>query len=221
MSGIGSKALVPNFFQTTKSWYLFLLFFGSKTLRSLVVWTKMTCPLMGWFKHKRVRLLDANAFEKLHRVLVTYLGKCTFFLVGELACFDGKLVRTLCYASLSEYAISSLKDQIYKVTCISFLATHFMRDHYTHLNPLLTLQFGRRICSSIFSLQEDMSSLIMDISICVLDSIALECKVTPKKLIHERSLMNCAQDISSSKLLWYPYLFCHCFEWKLPSTSIT
>jgi hypothetical protein len=64
------------------------------------------------------RVLDANAYEKLHRVLVSYLGKCTFFLVGELACFDGDLVRSFCYATITDYAKSSLKDQIYKVTCV-------------------------------------------------------------------------------------------------------
>ena len=67
---------------------------------------------------KCARVLDANAYEKLHRALVTYLGKCTLFLVGELACFNGDLVRAFCYATISEYAKSSLKDQIYKVTCV-------------------------------------------------------------------------------------------------------
>ncbi|GMY05223.1 separase isoform X2 [Fagus crenata] len=98
-----------------------------------------------WF-----RVLDANTYEKLHRALVSYLGKCTFFLVGELACFDGDLVRSFCYATITDYAKSSLKDQIYKV--------------------------ARRICSSLFSLQENRPSLIIDILMCVLDSVARECK---------------------------------------------
>ncbi|KAG6652968.1 separase isoform X5 [Carya illinoinensis] len=110
--------------------------------RRVLVLTEEVRP---WF-----RVLDANAYEKLHRVLVTYLGKCTLLLVGELACFDEKLVRTLCYAALTEYEKSSLKDQIYK--------------------------FARRICSSLFSLQEDRSSLIIEILTCVLDCVAHECK---------------------------------------------
>lgn len=74
--------------------------------------------LIGCFKFECVRVLDANACEKLHRALVTYLGKCSLFLLGELACFDGNLVCAFCCATLTEHAKSSLKDQIYKVTCI-------------------------------------------------------------------------------------------------------
>ncbi|GLT85957.1 hypothetical protein SLE2022_041220 [Rubroshorea leprosula] len=99
-----------------------------------------------WF-----RVLDANAYDKLNRVLVTYLGKCTLFLVGEMKSFDGDLVRTFCIASLAEYANSPIKDQIYK--------------------------FSRRICSSLFSQQGSGSSILVDILIRVLDFIAGKCKV--------------------------------------------
>lgn len=68
-------------------------------------------------------MLDANAYEKLHRVLVTYLGKCTLFLLGELQNFDRDIVRAFSLTSLNEYAKSSLKDQIYKVIFAFFLAT--------------------------------------------------------------------------------------------------
>lgn len=61
------------------------------------------------------RVLDANAYEKLHRVLVSYMGKCTLFLVGELILFTGNLVSEFCLATLTEYANASMKDQIYKV----------------------------------------------------------------------------------------------------------
>uniref|UniRef100_A0A2N9IGR6 separase n=1 Tax=Fagus sylvatica TaxID=28930 RepID=A0A2N9IGR6_FAGSY len=130
-----------------------------------VVATLVKCAAMGQSKDGEVyrraiglveevrpwfRVLDANTYEKLHRALVSYLGKCTFFLVGELACFDGDLVRSFCYATITDYAKSSLKDQIYKV--------------------------ARRICSSLFSLQENRPSLIIDILMCVLDSVARECK---------------------------------------------
>ncbi|XP_020532873.1 separase isoform X2 [Jatropha curcas] len=99
-----------------------------------------------WF-----RVLDANACEKLHRVLVTYLGKCTLFLVGDLTNFDGDVVHAFCVTTLDEYAKSSLKDQIYK--------------------------YSRRICSSLFLLQDDRPSVVIDTLKCVLDSLACKCKV--------------------------------------------
>ncbi|KAA8545541.1 hypothetical protein F0562_020325 [Nyssa sinensis] len=107
-----------------------------------------------WF-----RVLDANAYEKLHRVLVTYLSKCTLFLVGELTYFDGVLVNKFCLATFSEYARSSLKDQMQK--------------------------FARRICSSLFSQCENRPSFVIDIIICVLDSMASECKVEVESTIIE------------------------------------
>uniref|UniRef100_F6H960 Separase n=1 Tax=Vitis vinifera TaxID=29760 RepID=F6H960_VITVI len=102
--------------------------------------------LTPWF-----RVLDANTYEKLHRVLVSHLYRCTLFLVEELACFDGDLVCTFCAATLTEYAKSSMKDQ--------------------------TLKCGRRICSSLFSQKENGSSFVVGVLMCVLDTIAAECKV--------------------------------------------
>ncbi|KAJ4717002.1 putative Separase [Melia azedarach] len=99
-----------------------------------------------WF-----RVLDANAYEKLHRVLVCYLGKCTQYLVGELMCFNGDLVHKFCVATLTEYTKSSMKDQFCK--------------------------FSRRLCSSLFLLQENNPSLVIGIVLCVLDSVACQCKV--------------------------------------------
>ncbi|KAJ7968102.1 separase [Quillaja saponaria] len=97
-----------------------------------------------WF-----RVLDANAYEKLQRVLVTYLGKCTLVLV-EQAHLDKSMLSTFCYASLTEYSKSSMNDQVFK--------------------------FSRRICSSLFALQEKRS-FIGDILSHVLDCAAHECKV--------------------------------------------
>ncbi|KAJ0007712.1 hypothetical protein Pint_29731 [Pistacia integerrima] len=99
-----------------------------------------------WF-----RVLDANAFEKLHRVLVSYLGKCTHFLVGELVHFNGNFVSEFCLATMTEYAKASMKNQIYK--------------------------FSRWICASLFSLKENKHSVIIEIILCVLDSVASHCKV--------------------------------------------
>ncbi|KAH9685962.1 Separase [Citrus sinensis] len=87
--------------------------------RVLVLFQEAKC----WF-----RVLDANAHAKLHRVLVSYLGKCTQHLVEEIMCFNRDL-------------------------------------------------FCRRLCFTLFSLQESKPSLIIEIILCVLDSIACQCKV--------------------------------------------
>ncbi|KAK2664690.1 hypothetical protein Ddye_003264 [Dipteronia dyeriana] len=100
------------------------------------------CP---WF-----RVLDANAYEKKHRLLVNYLRKCTLFLIEELVCFDGDLVFAFTRTTLTEYAKSSMKDQMYKVS--------------------------REICSSLFALQEN-NPLIIKIILCIMDFIACQCKV--------------------------------------------
>ncbi|GMP39198.1 hypothetical protein CsSME_00010132 [Camellia sinensis var. sinensis] len=100
-----------------------------------------------WF-----RVLDASAHEKLHRMLVTYLSKCTLFLVGELTCFNKDLLCEVCSATFAEYSKSNMKDQLPK--------------------------FARRICSSLFSKQDYQSSAIIDILLCVLDSMASECKAS-------------------------------------------
>ncbi|CAK7357007.1 unnamed protein product [Dovyalis caffra] len=96
--------------------------------------------------HQTDRVLDADAYDKLHRMLVTYLRKCTQFLVGELMNFDGGIVRTFCTTTLDEYAESSMKDQIYK--------------------------FARHICS-LFFLQGDRSSVKIDVLMLSLSSICL------------------------------------------------
>lgn len=66
-------------------------------------------------KHDRV--VDVDAYEKLQKMLVTYLNKCTLFLVGELASFDGSLVHRFCVLTFSEFRKSSMNDQMEKVRC--------------------------------------------------------------------------------------------------------
>ncbi|WCJ18437.1 hypothetical protein M5689_000788 [Euphorbia peplus] len=99
-------------------------------------------------------VLDANAYEKLHRVLVTHLGKSTLFLVGELIDCNGDLVHAFCEVSLKEYAKSSLKDQMYK--------------------------FARQLCSTLFLLHDDRLSYNMGVLKCILDFLASKCKVKEK-----------------------------------------
>lgn len=68
------------------------------------------------------RELDADVYEKFHRLLVTYLSKCAIFLVGGLKNFGGDLVSKFYVATLTEYENSSMKDQIYKVNNIDILS---------------------------------------------------------------------------------------------------
>ncbi|GAV67376.1 Peptidase_C50 domain-containing protein [Cephalotus follicularis] len=143
--------------------------FGDKEVGMLVVDVAVTivkCAAMGHSNdagsYRRLfrlvdeiepcfRVLDVSTYEKLHRVFVTYLGKCALFLVGELMCFDGDLVCEFCHTALTQYAKSSMKDQIYK--------------------------FARRLCSSLFLLPENSLPLIIDLLKHVLDSTAHEYKV--------------------------------------------
>ncbi|XP_062077222.1 separase isoform X2 [Humulus lupulus] len=99
-----------------------------------------------WF-----RVLDANAYEKLHRILVSHLGRCTLLIVGDLTIIDDNLARDFCFTTMAEHAKSLTKDQMYK--------------------------FARRLCSSLFSLQDSRSTLIIDILIGIMDSLAHDGKV--------------------------------------------
>ena len=69
-------------------------------------------------KFQYYRVLDANTYEKLHRVLVTYLGRCTIIIVGELTFVDDDLARAFCSTSLAEHAKLLVRDHIYKVNYI-------------------------------------------------------------------------------------------------------
>ncbi|XP_030477632.1 separase isoform X2 [Cannabis sativa] len=99
-----------------------------------------------WF-----RVLDANTYEKLHRVLVSHLGRCTLLIFGEFTIVDDDLARDFCFTTIGEHAKSITKDQMYK--------------------------FARRLCSSLFALQDSRSALITDILIGVMDSLAHDGKV--------------------------------------------
>ncbi|KAL9691962.1 hypothetical protein QQ045_012390 [Rhodiola kirilowii] len=94
-----------------------------------------------WF-----RVLDASAYEKLHRALITYLNKCIVYLVEGLSHFNEDLVYSFCSITLVEYGKSSMKEQ--------------------------TCKFARRIISSLLLQMEKGSSLIIDLLHCVLQPIA-------------------------------------------------
>ncbi|XP_020220359.1 separase isoform X1 [Cajanus cajan] len=94
-----------------------------------------------------LRRLDSNSYEKLHKMLVIHMGKCTLNLLGRTTCADRDLVTLFCCMTLTEYVKSPIKDQVYKI--------------------------AYRICSSLFTMRDDNSLFIMDI----LDCIVRECKV--------------------------------------------
>ncbi|KAL1827171.1 separase isoform X3 [Daucus carota subsp. sativus] len=100
----------------------------------------MISEVTPWF-----RILDANAYEKLHRVHVSYMSKCALILVDDLNDFDDKVARRFCLATFAELAKSSSKDQLFK--------------------------FAHRLCYSLFSKEKNPSSVV-DILACVLDSVA-------------------------------------------------
>ncbi|KAL4573492.1 hypothetical protein LXL04_020300 [Taraxacum kok-saghyz] len=130
-----------------------------------VVVTHCNCVLNGRSKDNEVyrrllsmvdevqpwwRFVEGYAYEKLHKLLVTYLTKCTLFLVGELAIFEGSLVQNFCVLTLSEITKLSANDQMEK--------------------------FGRMICNSVFSQLNDHLLCSVEILTCVLDYMAHECK---------------------------------------------
>ncbi|KAI9161744.1 hypothetical protein LWI28_020315 [Acer negundo] len=96
-----------------------------------------------------VVVLDANEYDKLHGMLMTYLHECSLFFAGELVCFNGDLLCAFTKVTLTEYAKSSMKDQMYKFSC--------------------------EICSSLFSLEEN-KPIIIKIIFCVLGFSASQCE---------------------------------------------
>lgn len=51
---------------------------------------------------------------------MTYLNRCTLFLVGELMTFNIDLVREFCSATFAEYSKSVVKDQLQKVNYFNY-----------------------------------------------------------------------------------------------------
>uniref|UniRef100_A0A1J3F8L7 separase n=1 Tax=Noccaea caerulescens TaxID=107243 RepID=A0A1J3F8L7_NOCCA len=100
-----------------------------------------------WFK-----VLDAKAYEKLHRVLVTNLSKCVLSLVREAERFDGDLVLSFCDSTVKEHYRSALsKDRLYK--------------------------FSREVLSLLFGVKDRRMSVTIDISLSVLRSLTCQLKV--------------------------------------------
>ena len=89
----------------------------------MVLGLKKASLLIGLSVFPCHRVLDANTYEKWHRVLVKYLDRCTMSLVREQTCCAEDLAHAFCLTTIAEYTKSSMKDQIYKVNCIVILAS--------------------------------------------------------------------------------------------------
>jgi len=61
------------------------------------------------------RELDSDSNEKLHKMLVIHLGKCTLSLLGRMPFPDRELVMLFCCTTLTGYVKSPVRDQVYKV----------------------------------------------------------------------------------------------------------
>ncbi|XP_058760955.1 separase-like [Vicia villosa] len=91
--------------------------------------------------------LDSNSYEKFHKALAYHLGKCALSFLDKASSADKDLAITLCRTTLIEYAKSSFKDQLLKI--------------------------AQKMCSILFTLDENKLLYIMDI----LDCFACEKKV--------------------------------------------
>ncbi|XP_077213689.1 separase isoform X2 [Tasmannia lanceolata] len=104
-------------------------------------------------------VLDSDAFDKYHRLLVGNLYHCALFMAGESHCFDADLVHSFCLTTLAECLKSSRKDWF--------------------------SEFARRICSSLSLEWEGRTSLVLEILRCTLESMACECKVNMVYVVNE------------------------------------
>ncbi|KAL8218762.1 hypothetical protein R6Q57_022135 [Mikania cordata] len=98
-----------------------------------------------------LRVIGVDGYDKLHRMLVSYMSKCALFLVGELSNFGMSLTHEFCVETFSEYKRSSLNDQ--------------------------TEKFARNICSLLFSQLDNGILCSGKILTLVLDKMANECTV--------------------------------------------
>ncbi|KAL8258352.1 hypothetical protein R6Q59_030393 [Mikania micrantha] len=98
-----------------------------------------------------LRVIGVDGYDKLHRMLVSYMSKCALFLVGELSNFGMSLTHEFCVETFSEYKRSSLNDQMEK--------------------------FARNICSLLFSQLDNGILCSGKILTLVLDKMADECTV--------------------------------------------
>ncbi|XP_048596928.1 separase-like isoform X3 [Brassica napus] len=98
----------------------------------------------AWF-----RVLDAKAYEKLLRLLVTNLGKCAVSLVREAERFDLDFVRSFCDTTVKEhYDFAVSKDRVFK--------------------------FAREMLSVLFGVKERRMSVTIDISMSLLRSLSCQ-----------------------------------------------
>ncbi|CAN7071285.1 unnamed protein product [Brassica oleracea var. botrytis] len=98
----------------------------------------------AWF-----RVLDAKVYEKLHRLLLTNLGKCAVSLVREAERFDLEFLCSFCNTTVEEhYDVAVSKDRIFK--------------------------FAREVLSVLFGVKERRMSVTIDISMSLLRSLSCQ-----------------------------------------------
>ncbi|KAI3841547.1 hypothetical protein MKX03_023861 [Papaver bracteatum] len=105
------------------------------------------------------RVLDTKSFERLHKILVTCLYKCTRFMLAEDESFEGELVHNFCTITLTQCLKSYPKDQF--------------------------LKFAHNIFASFRSQWDSRPALILDILQLTMDSILCECKVDVDDTVNE------------------------------------
>ncbi|KAG2240437.1 hypothetical protein Bca52824_090755 [Brassica carinata] len=122
-----------------------------------------------------LRVLDAKVYEKLHRLLVTNLGKCAVSLVREAERFDVDFVCSFCDSTVKEhYDFALSKDRIFK--------------------------FAREVLSVLFGVKDGRMSVTIDISMSLLRSLSCQLEAeTDKDIVDFVDLVSyCAHKFRSA-----------------------
>ena len=86
------------------------------SVKMYIIWNYLKLLTCYFDQTLSSRVLDASTYEKLHRALAVNLGKYCLNLVENAISIDMDMLKALCSATLTEYAKSSLKDRVYKVS---------------------------------------------------------------------------------------------------------
>ncbi|CAH2078208.1 unnamed protein product [Thlaspi arvense] len=104
------------------------------------------------------RVLDAKAYEELHRELLTNLGKCALSLVREAERFDGELVRSFCDSTVKEhFKFAFSKDEIYTVLSVLFTS----KDRRISVTIDISMSLLRSLaCQFVVETNEDLVDFV-------------------------------------------------------------
>ncbi|VFQ59063.1 unnamed protein product [Cuscuta campestris] len=95
-----------------------------------------------------LKVIEANASDKMHQMLLKYLSRIALFMADNLACFGGHLVCMYCQQIFDLYRRSSQRGEVWKL--------------------------AHNMCSSLFGQQE--ASDIVDVLRCIFESMSAESK---------------------------------------------